>query len=253
MSKVALISTLKPGMKGFNVQFIVVDKVETTKTRDGQIIQVFLVADAGAAIHLSLWGAVGDAVRLGDILRLNGGWCDLHHQSLHLYIAKGGRLFRAGHFSMLFNESPNLSLHKWPLPSSSSSASSSSSSSSSASSASLPAPPHDGPSLSPLSSDYPVRSPLSLSPFPFPLSHHSFPWHIISSSIWESEVPSHRPFWCHTCSSNSKVKVKRQVFPSCLLLRSSNSSSIRILLLLNSSNSSNSRSGGDDPAQSCIV
>lgn len=113
------IATMKPGMKSFNAQFIVLDEVGVTKARDGHTIHHYLVADGTAAIHLSLWDAVGEAVRLGDILRLNNGYCSLHNQFLHLYTAKGGRLIRIGQFSMLFTETPNLSLHKWadPVPS----------------------------------------------------------------------------------------------------------------------------------------
>ena len=106
---------LKPGMKGLHVQVIVLDKVETTKVREGHTIHHYLVADSYAAIHLSLWDSLGEAVKIGDILRISGGWCSLHNQFLHLYSSKNGRVVRVGQYTMLFTEHINLSLQKWAL------------------------------------------------------------------------------------------------------------------------------------------
>jgi hypothetical protein len=45
---------------------------DATRTREGDLISRFLVADKTASIILSVWGECGMDIRIGDILRING-------------------------------------------------------------------------------------------------------------------------------------------------------------------------------------
>jgi hypothetical protein len=82
------------------------------KTRD-HVIHHFFVADETAAIQLSLWDEFGDSIEVGDILSLKNGKCALWTNSLELQKGKKGTLVKIGEFTMVFNESKNMSQYEW--------------------------------------------------------------------------------------------------------------------------------------------
>eukprot|EP00053_Salpingoeca_punica_P019895 m.204240 g.204240 ORF g.204240 m.204240 type:complete len:127 (+) comp17743_c0_seq6:32-412(+) len=97
------------GNKAVNAVFIVLDKLDTTVTKDGHRLTLFLVADKTAAAHLTLFNRIGSAVKPGDILRLVGGYCSLHQHRPTLYVGQRGVIEKIGEFTMHFVETPNIS------------------------------------------------------------------------------------------------------------------------------------------------
>jgi hypothetical protein len=61
-------------MKLITCKFIVMDKLDTIQTRDGNTIHQFLVGDASGCIILSLWDAKGAATNPGDIILVRDGY-----------------------------------------------------------------------------------------------------------------------------------------------------------------------------------
>eukprot|EP00742_Colponemidia_sp_Colp-10_P005156 GILJ01005506.1.p1 GENE.GILJ01005506.1~~GILJ01005506.1.p1 ORF type:complete len:161 (+),score=15.62 GILJ01005506.1:40-522(+) len=107
------IADLRPFGKNCNVVFIVLDKLSVTRTKDDRAVTQVLVADHSGCIYLSLWDQLGDVVQVGDIFRLVGGYCTLFKNQLTLYSGPKGTLERIGEFTMLFNESLNMSTMQW--------------------------------------------------------------------------------------------------------------------------------------------
>jgi hypothetical protein len=81
-------------------------------TKEGNILSRVLVADQSGSIYLSLFDEVGEAIKPGDILSLDG-YTSLYRGSLSLYVGRGGRIRRTGEIIMLFSEEPNMSTCKW--------------------------------------------------------------------------------------------------------------------------------------------
>jgi len=67
------IAELKPGMKNLNCTFIVLQRGATTKTKDGNTVVQYLVADASGSIQASFWDEKAEALQPGDIFRIRGG------------------------------------------------------------------------------------------------------------------------------------------------------------------------------------
>ena len=67
------IADLRPYMKTLNVAFIVLEKLSSGVTREGNTITQFWIADPSASITISLWDDLGHIVKPGDILELRGG------------------------------------------------------------------------------------------------------------------------------------------------------------------------------------
>lgn len=68
------IADLKPGMKNLNCTFIVLQRGATTKTKEGNTIIQYLVADSSGSIQASFWDEKAEALQLGDIFRLRGAY-----------------------------------------------------------------------------------------------------------------------------------------------------------------------------------
>ena len=81
-------------------------------TKEGNVLSRVLVADQSGSIYLSLFNEVGEAVKPGDILSLDG-YASLYRGSLSLYVGRGGRVRRSGEITMMFSEEPNMSTCKW--------------------------------------------------------------------------------------------------------------------------------------------
>ncbi|EGG15803.1 OB fold-containing protein [Cavenderia fasciculata] len=104
---------IKPYAKGINSIFIVLEKGNAIKKKDGFIYQV-LVADNTACINMTLFDVLGEQVQPGDILRLRGGYATIFHELLNLYVGKsGGIIEKIGEFQFSFVEHPNLSHLQW--------------------------------------------------------------------------------------------------------------------------------------------
>ncbi|KAF2068789.1 hypothetical protein CYY_009891 [Polysphondylium violaceum] len=99
---------IKPFNKNINCVFIVLDKGQGIKKKEGTIFQV-LVADSTAAINMTLWDVIGEQVQPGDILRLKGGYSTIYIDLQNLYVGKAGLIEKIGEFNMNFVEHPNLS------------------------------------------------------------------------------------------------------------------------------------------------
>jgi hypothetical protein len=56
-----------------NVQFIVLEKLDTVSAHAGERVCKVLIADETAAMHMSLWNEYIDIVKESDILRLHSG------------------------------------------------------------------------------------------------------------------------------------------------------------------------------------
>lgn len=69
---------LRPGMKNVNVTFIVLQRGATTKTKEGNTVIQYLVADASGSIQASLWDEKAEALQPGDIFRVKGAYVACH-------------------------------------------------------------------------------------------------------------------------------------------------------------------------------
>lgn len=65
---------MKPGMKNLSCTFIALQRGATSKTKDGNTVIQFLVADASGSIQASLWDEKGEALQAGEIFRVTGGY-----------------------------------------------------------------------------------------------------------------------------------------------------------------------------------
>lgn len=65
---------MKPGMKNLNSTFIVLQRGATTKTKEGNTIIQYLVADASGSIQASFWDEKAEALQLGDIFRIRAAY-----------------------------------------------------------------------------------------------------------------------------------------------------------------------------------
>ena len=68
------IADMKPGMKNLNCTFIVLQRGATTKTKEGNTIIQYLVADSSGSIQASFWDEKAEALQLGDIFRMRGAY-----------------------------------------------------------------------------------------------------------------------------------------------------------------------------------
>ncbi|KAJ2006029.1 hypothetical protein GGH92_007769 [Coemansia sp. RSA 2673] len=107
------ISKLRPSMRGFDCEVIVLETALPTTTREGQTIHTFLVADRSGSILMNIWGNDGSYIRNGDIIRIEGAEAKLFKGFLQLTTAKFGKFKRVGEATVLFKEQPNVSEMIW--------------------------------------------------------------------------------------------------------------------------------------------
>ncbi|KAJ2782253.1 hypothetical protein H4R18_002397 [Coemansia javaensis] len=107
------IGKLRPMVRGFDCEVIVLETAMPTTTRDGQTIHTFLVADRTASIIMTIWGNDGKYIRNGDIIRIEGAEAKLFKGFMQLTTARFGKPRRVGEDTMLFKELPNLSETQW--------------------------------------------------------------------------------------------------------------------------------------------
>ncbi|KAJ2698163.1 hypothetical protein H4218_003449 [Coemansia sp. IMI 209128] len=111
--KLTSIATLRPSMRGFDCEVIVLETAMPTTTNAGLTIHTFLVADRTGSIIMTIWGTEGEYIRNGDILRIEGAEARLFKGFLQLTTAKFGKLLRVGEETMPFKEQPNCSEMMW--------------------------------------------------------------------------------------------------------------------------------------------
>jgi hypothetical protein len=91
-------------------------------TKDGSRVRKCRVADRTGSIVFSVWNDEAEAINAGDIIKLTRGYASVWKGTLVLYCGKYGLVERLGEFTMLFSETPNMSLCIETSSSSSSSA-----------------------------------------------------------------------------------------------------------------------------------
>mmetsp|Transcript_30713 Transcript_30713/g.63532 ORF Transcript_30713/g.63532 Transcript_30713/m.63532 type:complete len:181 (-) Transcript_30713:47-589(-) len=110
-------NTIRPGDKIINTQFIVLDKVSTSMTKEGNTVHHIVVADNTAKMNASLFDSYGELVQPGDIIRLTGGYCQPYKGASTLYAGKLGKIERLGEFCFPFTDksdgSDNMSKITW--------------------------------------------------------------------------------------------------------------------------------------------
>lgn len=104
-----LIRDLKHGMKGLNINFIVLDVGKPSTTKDGHEVRTFKVADKSGSVNASVWDEPGALFQPGDICRLTKGYASYWKGCLTLYTGKGGAIHKTGEFCLVFSEIPNMS------------------------------------------------------------------------------------------------------------------------------------------------
>ncbi|EGD83443.1 hypothetical protein PTSG_04050 [Salpingoeca rosetta] len=98
----------RPGAKGLDCTFIVVEKDSVSSTKEGEQVIVWRVADPTGSILLSTFGEAGAAVKEADILRLKNGYCTRYRDQAVVYIGRG-TLERVGEFTMMYSLEPDMS------------------------------------------------------------------------------------------------------------------------------------------------
>uniref|UniRef100_A0A4X2L6I4 Uncharacterized protein n=1 Tax=Vombatus ursinus TaxID=29139 RepID=A0A4X2L6I4_VOMUR len=103
------VKDIKPGLKNPNLNFIVLETGQVTKTKDGHEVRTCKVADKTGSINRSIQDDVGHLIRLGDIIRLMKGYASVFKGCLMLYTGCGGDMQKIGEFCMFYSEVPNFS------------------------------------------------------------------------------------------------------------------------------------------------
>eukprot|EP00735_Rhodelphis_limneticus_P013785 TRINITY_DN7739_c0_g1::TRINITY_DN7739_c0_g1_i1::g.8350::m.8350 TRINITY_DN7739_c0_g1::TRINITY_DN7739_c0_g1_i1::g.8350 ORF type:complete len:145 (-),score=-8.98,sp/Q66K94/SOSB1_XENTR/44.76/1e-23,tRNA_anti-codon/PF01336.20/0.069,ATP-synt_J/PF04911.7/0.092 TRINITY_DN7739_c0_g1_i1:341-775(-) len=104
---------LRPGQKSVNVRFIVLEKGEKKRTKDGHMVAEALVADHSGCVQMSLWDDLIDQISPSEIFKLMGGRAVLFKNSLMLSMSKTSVLQRVGEFTLVFKEDVNMSSLQW--------------------------------------------------------------------------------------------------------------------------------------------
>lgn len=108
------ISCVRPGLKEFSLQIIVLSAIDINVTKEGQSLHTFLIADNTACIEFTVWKELGELIKPGDILKLTNCYCNFFKKRLRVYLfGKSGKIQRIGEFTMLFNEDLNMSNVEW--------------------------------------------------------------------------------------------------------------------------------------------
>ncbi|KAJ2421579.1 hypothetical protein GGF41_003819 [Coemansia sp. RSA 2531] len=107
------LAKLRPSMRGFDCEVIVLETAMPTTTSQGLTIHTFLVADQSGSILMNIWGTEGKYIHNGNIIRIEGGEAKLFRGFLQLTPAKFGKFKRVGEETMLYREQPNFSEIKW--------------------------------------------------------------------------------------------------------------------------------------------
>uniref|UniRef100_A0A1D1ZEW6 SOSS complex subunit B1 n=1 Tax=Anthurium amnicola TaxID=1678845 RepID=A0A1D1ZEW6_9ARAE len=103
-----------------NTKFIVLEKGNIRVSKKSTIVDgrnkiqetrecLTLVADESACVYFLLWNTECEAFESGDILRLTNGIFSYHWNKLVLRSGRKGKVEKAGEFTMLFVEKPNMS------------------------------------------------------------------------------------------------------------------------------------------------
>ena len=104
------IKDLEPNQKAVSLNVIVLEVAKPTQTKDGHEVRTVRIADKSGSINLSVWNDHGAVLREGDILKLNGCFTQIWKNSLQVKIGNKGHIIKSGEFSMVFSETPDMSV-----------------------------------------------------------------------------------------------------------------------------------------------
>eukprot|EP00736_Rhodelphis_marinus_P009289 Rmarinus@m.10078 len=104
---------LRPNMKSVSVRFIVLDKGEKKRTKEGRVVAEFVVADGTGSVSFNAWDQLVDQLLPGDIILLVNGRPHMFKGSMYLATTKLSTVTRCGDFTMVFKEEPNMTKTQW--------------------------------------------------------------------------------------------------------------------------------------------
>lgn len=110
------IRDLRHGMKNLNVEFMILEPSGMNRTKDGDQVWVFKIADSTAAINFAVIGDAGGFLRPGDICKVLNGFCTMFKNALTFYVGKQGTFRRTGDFCFVISEEINMSDPTTKLP-----------------------------------------------------------------------------------------------------------------------------------------
>ena len=110
------IRDLRHGMKNLNVEFMILEPSGMNRTKDGDQVWVFKIADSTAAIDFAVIGDAGGYLRPGDICKVLNGFCTMFKNALTFYVGKQGTFRRTGDFCLVISEEINMSTPVTKLP-----------------------------------------------------------------------------------------------------------------------------------------
>ncbi|OQV18101.1 putative SOSS complex subunit B1 [Hypsibius exemplaris] len=105
---------LKHGLKNVNIDFMILEPNGMNRTKDGDQVWVFKVADSTASINFAVIGDAGQFLKPGDVCKVLNGFCSIFKGALTFYVGKSGTFKRTGEFCFLISEEVNMSLYKPP-------------------------------------------------------------------------------------------------------------------------------------------
>ena len=108
------IRDLKHGQKNIHLEFMILEHNGMNRTKDGDQVWVFKVADSTACINFAIIGDAGRHLKPGDICKVLNGFCSMFKGALTFYVGKSGTFRRTGEFCFLTTEELNMSVQKAP-------------------------------------------------------------------------------------------------------------------------------------------
>ena len=71
---------LNPSQKNIEISFIILEKKNDVKTKNGQVITTFLISDETASVFINFFNESGSALKVGDIVYLNGAYATIFQE-----------------------------------------------------------------------------------------------------------------------------------------------------------------------------
>lgn len=109
---------LRPKTSAFNFRFIVLEQLRRTRTKEGDDVTVFKVADRSGSIQLCIFGTAGRHLQPGDYGYVLNGTVNVHQGKLTAYVSRSSELRREGDFFLYpFADEPYFSASDYEPPS----------------------------------------------------------------------------------------------------------------------------------------
>eukprot|EP00658_Telonema_sp_P-2_P071285 TRINITY_DN6056_c0_g1_i4.p1 TRINITY_DN6056_c0_g1~~TRINITY_DN6056_c0_g1_i4.p1 ORF type:complete len:164 (-),score=22.59 TRINITY_DN6056_c0_g1_i4:237-728(-) len=106
---------LRPGMKGFTCEAIVLEIGQEIEVKQGQFVRDIFIADETASINASVWGEVRTQLHPADIVRISGSVARIHKEALTLSVTEEAAVTHLGEFTKVAAEVPNMSFLQWAV------------------------------------------------------------------------------------------------------------------------------------------